>query len=247
MSCRRLVSQVLMIREVDVQLRSCLFALMQRCFHCITRERFEADLAEKDYLIVLFDASGTPRGFSTQMVFRRQWKDQSIQVLFSGDTVIEPAFWGSHELAKGWCKVAAMVMQENPGHRLFWFLISKGFRTYLYLPLFFQDYYPHCDTTQDSDTRALLTTLAKDKFGSAFHLQSGILRFQESLGQLTPELAEIPAARLQDRHVQFFLKLNPHYASGDELACLAEVSLENTHGLGRRWLRQAMETIAHND
>ena len=247
MSTRRLVSEVLPLRDVDATLRDQLFALMQHCYHCVTRARFELDLAEKDFLIVLRDAAGVPRGFSTQKLFCREWEGQSIQVLFSGDTVIEPAFWGSHELVRGWCRVAAMALRAEPMRRLFWFLISKGYRTYLYLPLFFHDFEPHHERSSAGETQCLLTALSQEKFGSAYDATTGIVRFPESLGQLTPEFAEVPDARRDDPHVQFFLARNPGFSLGDELTCLAEVSPENLHGLGRRWLERAIHAISPHD
>lgn len=247
MSTRRLVSEVLPLRDVDAALRDRLFALMQRCYHCVTRNRFESDIAEKNYLIVLRDSAGVPRGFSTQLLFCREWEGRAIQVLFSGDTVIEPAYWGSHELVKGWCQVAALALRAEPTRRLFWFLISKGYRTYLYLPLFFHDFEPHHGRSSAGDTHRLLTVLSKKKFGTAYDATTGIVRFPIPIGQLTPEFAEIPDARRDDPHVQFFLDRNPGYALGDELACLAEVSPENTHGLGRRWLERAMHAISPHD
>jgi len=247
MSVQRLSSKVIPVREVNAALRERLFALMQRCYDCISRDRFESDLAEKDYLIVLSDAAGVTRGFSTQKLFCGEWKGQSIQVLFSGDTVVEPAYWGSHELAKAWCQVAAMAMKAQPSRRLFWFLVSKGYRTYLYLPLFFKNYFPRHDIVEAPGLNELLITLAKERFGSAFDEKAGVLRFPESLGQLTPEFAQIPDARSDDPHVQYFLRKNPGFALGEELACLAEVSLENTHGLGQRWLEKAIGEVALHD
>ena len=50
----------------------------------------------------------------------------------------------------------------------------------------------------------------------------------------------MPEGRQDDPHVHYFLERNPGYAEGDELVCLAEVSLANTHGIGHRWLKQAL-------
>ncbi|MEQ1748451.1 MAG: hypothetical protein ABL974_03455 [Prosthecobacter sp.] len=61
-----------------------------------------------------------------------------------------------------------------------------------------------------------------------------------SSGPLKAALAEVPEARQDDPHVRYFLERNPAYAEGDELVCLAEVSLANTHGIGHRWLKQAL-------
>ena len=112
---------------------------------------------------------------------------------------------------------------------------------------FFRNFQPCHEGPAGGETHRLLTTLAREKFAGAYDAQTGIVRYQESLGQLTPEFAEVPEARRDDPHVQFFLTRNPGYALGDELACLAEVSLENTHGLGRRWLERAIHALSPHD
>jgi hypothetical protein len=49
-------------------------------------------------------------------------------------------------------------------------------------------------------------------------------------------VAEIDAQRLADPHVAYFQAANPGHARGDELACLAELALENLTPAGRRML-----------
>lgn len=241
MSSRDLCFEIVPIDAAGAALRDQLFALMLGCYDCMTRERFEADLAEKDCLIVLRDTTGTPRGFSTQQISLRDWEGRKIQVLFSGDTIIEPAYWGSPELVKGWCAVAAHAISREPDRALYWFLISKGYRTYLYLPLFFREFYPQRDGEANGDFQHLLHALATEKFGDAYDMATCVARFPESFGQLAPELADVPVSRRDDPDVRFFLDRNPGYACGDELACLAEVSLENMHGMAHRWLKRALQ------
>jgi hypothetical protein len=54
-------------------------------------------------------------------------------------------------------------------------------------------------------------------------------------------MAEVPAHRLRDPHVAFFLQRNPGYRQGDELACLADIAKENFTRLAWRVIR-AVET-----
>ncbi len=217
------------------------FALFSRCYDCVEEEVFRKDLEAKTSIILLSDELGKVVGFSTQQVYEWQLSGEPIRVLYSGDTVIDPASWGSQELAKAWCRVAARAMLGPPAARTFWFLISKGCRTYLYLPLFFRHFIPGVgEAGAPQEWKGLLDELALHKFGEAYDPWTGLIRFPASRGQLTQELATIPASRRDDPHVAFFLGRNPDYTDGVELACLAEVSLENTHGVGRRWLNQAL-------
>ena len=220
------------------------FSLFSRCYDCVEEAAFRQDLDGKTSIILLLDKAGKVVGFSTQQVYDWHFSGEPIRVLYSGDTVIDPASWGSQELAKAWCRVAAGAMLGPPAARTFWFLISKGCRTYLYLPLFFRHFIPGTrEAGAPPEWKGLLDELAHDKFGPAYDPHTGLIRFPASRGQLTAELATIPASRREDPHVAFFVERNRDYAQGVELACLAEVSLENTHGLGRRWMQQALSEL----
>lgn len=225
--------------DLTIARRSEVFALFADCYDCVDEVAFAQDLAQKSSVILLTDEENRVVGFSTQEVYESEFQGEMVRVLYSGDTVIDPAHWGSQLLVKGWCQVAARAMDAAPKMRTFWFLISKGCRTYLYLPLFFRKFLPTVANDDEPCQKELLDQLAKDKFGTNYDAASGLIRFPASRGQLTAELAEIPAGRRDDAHVRHFLSLNPDFAQGVELACLAEISLENTRGLGRRWLSQA--------
>jgi hypothetical protein len=236
----RLHHEIIAPAEAGDAMRRELYALFARCYDCVSRSQFDLDLAEKDSLILLRTAEGRICGFSTQQVFEMMFEGEAVRILFSGDTIIEPAFWGSAELIKGWCRVAARALQQQPETPLFWFLISKGYRTYLYLPLFFREYLPSPAGSAPSCWQRLLDQAARRKFGEAYDPESQLIRFARPQGQLSEALAQIPPARQGDPHVRFFMEKNPHFAQGVELACLTEVTLANTHGLGQRWLGQAL-------
>ena len=137
-------------------------------------------------------------------------------------------------------RTGAEAQRAQPEKRLFWFLISKGYRTYLLLPLFFRHYVPAVGHNAPAEWKRLLDQAAHEKFGAAYDPVCGLVRFPRSQGHLRRELAQIPVSRHDDPHVRFFKERNPDFALGVELACLTEVTLENTHGLGRRWLGRAL-------
>jgi hypothetical protein len=237
----RLTHQILDPASLTRERRDEVFALFSRCYDCVNEETFQRDLEAKTSIILLSDEAGGLVGFSTQQVYEWELSGEPIRIIYSGDTVIDPASWGSQELAKAWCRVAAAAMLGPRTTRTFWFLISKGCRTYLYLPLFFRHFIPGVgEAGAPNEWKGLLDELAIHKFGEAYDKRTGLIRFPASRGQLIPELATVPVSRRDDPHVAFFLERNPDYTKGVELACLAEVSLENTHGVGRRWLNQAL-------
>jgi hypothetical protein len=240
---------------LDAVQRSAMHALFVRCYDCVNPDAFERDLDSKNAVVLVCDDEGVLRGFSTQAWFDWQHEGEPVRILFSGDTIMEPDHWGSAELARGWCEVAARLLKAEPARRLFWLLISKGYRTYLYLPVFFREFLPSPSSSDPLSSpikpgpngssipslQGLLDEVARHRFGSAYDGDTGLVRFPESQGQLTAELAIIPEGRRGDPHVRFFLDRNPDFARGVELACMAEVSRENTHGLGHRWLEHAMK------
>jgi hypothetical protein len=201
-----------------------MYEIFARHYDCVSFEQFLSDLSAKDCVLMLRNLEGLICGFSTQKVFRVSVGGTPVRAVFSGDTIVDRAYWGEQELGRCWCRYVSSVYWEEPDAPLYWFLISKGYRTYLYLPLFFAAFYPNCNAPTPAFERQLLDTLAFAKFPDYYRPERGLIEFPHSQGQLKPHLAEVPARRLRDPHVQFFLKLNPDYARGHELACLAEIS-----------------------
>jgi hypothetical protein len=160
--------------------------------------------------------------------------------VFSGDTGIESGFWGGQDLVRAWASFMGEVLAHEPGRRLYWFLISKGYRTYLYLPLFFREFYPRCANPTPPAEQRILDAFATAKFRELYDRATGLISFPRSHGHLTGELAVIPPHRRDDEHVRFFLARNPHYARGTELACLARISPDNLNPFGRRLFLSAM-------
>jgi hypothetical protein len=222
-----------------------LFELFARHYEHVTWPRFQADLAEKDCVIVLRDAdTGEVRGFSTQKVIPAVVQGRRLRALFSGDTIIDPACWGDQELIRGWCRFAGAVRAADRESPLYWFLISKGYRTYLYLPLFFTRYYPNPTDPPPPFEQDVIDTLATQKFGDCYRRASGTLEFPERVGNLTPALAAVPPARQRDPRVRFFLERNPDHALGTELVCLAEISPGNMRSIAGRALAESERRAA---
>ncbi len=200
--------------------RAQMLALMQQHFDGVTPGQFEADLAEKNWVILVEDEAGRVRGFSTLLVYESAVAP--ARVVYSGDTIVQREAWGSSALARTW--IASVRQLEAR----YWLLITSGFRTYRFLSVFWREFWPRFDAPQRP---ALLEALARERFGQRY--DNGIVRFEHPQ-RLCGALAEIPAGRQSDPHVGFFAASNPGWARGDELVCLCELGDSNLTAAGRR-------------
>jgi hypothetical protein len=238
MGQRGIQSEIVPVAEITPASAHAMYDIFARHYDCVTLQQFMRDLSEKDCALILRNAAGAICGFSTQKVFRVSVDGIPVRAVFSGDTIVDRAYWGEQELALCWARFVSAIYIEDPTVPLFWFLISKGYRTYLYLPLFFETFYPNCEVPTPAFEQQVLDTLAAAKFRDHYHSETGLIEFACSQGQLKPQLAEVPARRLRDPHVRFFLKRNPMYAHGRELACLAKISPSNMKRFGGRIIGQ---------
>ncbi len=118
-----------------------LHMLMETCCDHVSFERFSEDLERKDWVLLLHDSSGIIQGFSTLALNPCGLNGSNYDILYSGDTVIHPKHWGGQALVQGFFNTAGSIL-ANRRRPLYWYLLTKGHRTYMYLPLFFRQYFP---------------------------------------------------------------------------------------------------------
>ncbi|HEX4963514.1 MAG TPA: hypothetical protein VF173_21980 [Thermoanaerobaculia bacterium] len=222
--------------------REALFTLLATHFLGVTRERFAADLAEKNWILLL-EEDGVLRGFSTMLIYETLSPEgEPLTVVYSGDTIVEPGAWATAALPKSWIAAVRALRERHPRGRLLWLLLTSGFRTYRFLPVFWRDFWPHPDEATPLEIRALLDHLARERFGPLYDPVAGVVRFPEPQ-VLREGLNEVPEGRLADPHVAFFLERNPGWTQGDELVCLTELAEENLTPAGRRMWRQGRVSL----
>src|SRR4051812_45008451 len=154
-----------------------MFALMEDAYDNLSRARFESDLNAKQWAILLSRRdTGELVGFSTQTTLNCQIGQTSVQALYSGDTVVRRDHWGDFALAHAWGNLARQLIAEQKANYLYWFLTSKGYRTYHYLPLFFQQFYPCCLVPTPPWESQVIVALAQQIAPNAFDRSTGIIR-----------------------------------------------------------------------
>lgn len=216
-----------------------MFDLFARHYRDVTRLNFEADLAGKDLVILLHDR-GVPVGFTTLSFSTMNLGSRRIAIVFSGDTIIDPAYWGEQVLARVWLERIGQFAARHRDCEVYWFLIVKGHRTYRYLPTFAVDFVPKASGGDGADLVALRNAIAADRFGDCFDPASGIIRFPEPRGRLAEALVEPDLRELANPHVRFFLAANPGFRKGDELACLCSLAPDNMRPRARRWFTDGL-------
>jgi hypothetical protein len=233
----RLVGSLIPIAAVTLSERREMYALMRTYFDGTTRARFESDLREKEAVILLRDElSGHVQGFST---FTRMTAGDRMVAFFSGDTIVDREFWGETVLARIWGETvfaeAERIASAAPDTSVYWFLISSGYKTWRFLPLFFREFYPNIEAPTPPHIQGLLDTLGTQRFGDEYLPDRGIVRFKEPT-PLRRGVAELTEARLRDPRIAFFAQMNPGHSQGDELACLAKLSRANLTRAGLRMI-----------
>jgi len=232
----RLRGTVRPVRELSDGDRGAMFRLMERYYDNVRPEHFEADLSEKEWVALLHERDGgAVRGFSTLMRLEDEIDGRPVTAFFSGDTVVSRAFRRETLLPRLLGRLFFHLAEEIKDRAVYWFLISSGYKTYRFLPVFFRTFYPCSERPCPPDVRRIMDRLASRKFPHEYDAETGVVRLKEPT-PLKAGVADVTEQRLKDPHVAFFQKANSGHLHGDELVCLTEVDLRNLTPAGRRML-----------
>ncbi len=215
-----------------------MFGLFRRYFPTCIEAQFAQDLREKGWIVLLREDDQI-RGFTSLDLYDIEFRGETIGIVYSGDTIVDPRATGlGSVLSRSWIGAVNRLRKESAGDRLLWFLLVSGYRTYRFLPLFWREFHPRFDVPTPEGTQALIDHLADARFGSQYVQPEGVVRL-EAPTVLCDSLRRLPVRRLQDPHVAFFATRNPGHVRGDELVCLADLSRSNLTPAGERMWQAA--------
>lgn len=217
-----------------------MYALMRENYEGVSEATFRNDLSRKQLVLVLRDGQEVIQGFTTWAIDPAGCGGRGTHIIFSGDTLISPAYWGTQEMMRGWCRALGRLLAGQPEADWYWYLISKGHRTYMYLPLFLKEYYPSATGTPPARLKNILDDCSRRMFGNCWYPEEGLIRFPEPRGALKPELAQATFAKKHKPDVRFFLEKNPEFYKGNELACLASLAPDNINARCLPLVREGM-------
>lgn len=227
-----MISRLLPRAELSLPTREAMFRVLDAQFEGARPDVFDSDLDAKNWVLLMLDDAGAVKGFTTLLHYRTTHRGRPLQVVYSGDTVVDSTAAGTSVLWRSWLGAVDHLRGDDPAP-LYWLLIVSGFRTYRFMPIFWKEFHPRHDTPMPEDVRELRDTLASARFGCRYDPVTGIVRLA-SPQVLRPELRAIPANRMSDPDVAYFAEVDPGHADGDELVCLTRIARENLTGAGRR-------------
>lgn len=213
-----------------------MYDIFRKYYDSVTLTQFVEDLSKKQYCIFLFNQNQTLVGFSSIEVYDDEFFEEKLKIIFSGDTIIEQEYWGSRILPYSFGYFAGKIKKDNPNIKLYWFLISKGHRTYRYLSSFAKSYFPSLYQNKTNKLEKTLNFLANNKFSKFYDSKTNLINFEKSSGQLD----RIWESKTNNKYARFFLKSNPKYFQGIELACITELCLDNLRSTTLRGFKDGL-------
>ena len=188
-------------------------------------EIFEKDLFEKSGVFIIRE----PKkdfivGFSTIMERKFPVNGKTVNAFFSGDTIIEEAYWGSRALQRAMFRYILFFKFKHTGSAIYWLLISKGFKTYLLLANNFQHYYPNPDQ-KNLELKDYVDAYCDEYFSEYYDQESKLINFGENYQALKPDVAPITdEMRSKNRKIAYFEQSNPTWVQGTELPCIGRLT-----------------------
>lgn len=222
---KRLTHSTVQVARLDGPARDRMFSLMERCYDGMQRERFDVDLDGKQYVILLTDIdTGELAGFSTISLRDVPHRGRTVEVLFSGDTVIHPDYWGQKALDMAFARFLLWRKVRRPWKPLYWLLLSAGYKTYLIIINYFSTAFPRRGETPAEDDQSFVDGLCRSWWGEQYDPAARVVRMSGHY-HVRQGVAPIDAQALAHPDIAFFAESNAGHVHGDELVCLAEVRL----------------------
>lgn len=203
-----------------------MYEIMTSYYSHMERLDFEKDLGEKDDVILLLASDDRIQGFSTLLNVRLKSGTKTVHGIFSGDTVLDKEYWGNGALGWAFAKYLFHSLVKNKFAPTYWFLMSKGYKTYLLMTNNFPTHYPRYGRPTPTAMQDLMAQFYSKKYGPQYSPQESLIRLQGAQAQcLRPQVSDIESKLLKNRNIDFFAKTNPDWSKGVELACMAQVTL----------------------
>jgi hypothetical protein len=205
----------------------------------VNRPAFERDLAEKSTVFLGRDSGNDEVvGFSTALFCEHHYGGRKVGIYFSGDTIVHPSYWGQRALHRTVFLHLVRWKLRHPWTPLYWYLICSGYRTYLTLVRNLPHHWPHHERATPEWEAGLIDSISRARYPDAWKQESGVIAFGGEQPVVKPSVAPFTPAILALPEVKFFVRANPGYARGDELAMIAKVDLSAARKLLGRTRRR---------
>ncbi len=225
------------VQQITLLDMKTMYGIFEKYYLNTTFKLFEKDMLDKTGVFVIRDPkSNVIVGFSTVTERNFTVNNKVHHAFFSGDTVIEQAYWGSRALQRAMFRYTISFKFKYPTQPIYWMLISKGFKTYLLLANNYFTYYPHCDQKHQR-LEPHVKAYCEQYFLNYFDKEKGLLDFGDDYQPLKPDIAPITdEMREKNKKIAFFEQKNPSWGAGTELPCIGELHWTDLYRYLHRFL-----------
>lgn len=200
---------------------SAMYSLMAQFYDNMEETVFRRDFFDKDYCLALYQENGELVGFTTQKLMEFTVEGKTIHGIFSGDTIIHKDYWGDIKLFQVWANFWFDYAEQY--EEFYWFLISKGYKTYRIMPLFWTHFFPNYKSETPEFEQKIIDTYATMLYPGEYNQSTGVIEYKSVKDKLKSGVADIGEHELKNADVAFFVQRNPNYFIGNDLACLAKI------------------------
>jgi hypothetical protein len=128
----------------------------------------------------------------------------------------------------------------HPFHRFYWLLICSGCRTYLSLARNFPEHWPHFRRGLPEWEKGLIHAICSRKFGANWKPEEGVIRVGSTQPRLKDHVAPFTEKVKSMEEIRFFIKANPGFERGDELAVIGNLNFGFFFAAIRKLLRKLL-------
>lgn len=234
-------SLILPIKNLTPEQIKVMYSLMMQYYENVSESNFIKDLEKKQKVILLLNQKKEIKGFSTITQEELVVDQKPFLALFSGDTVLDKDHWGNGALEMAFGRYLIQVKLLNLFQPVYWFLISKGYKTYLLMANNFSTHYPHYKKSTPDEFKKIMYSYYHKQFKNCYNPDENRIYFNtEKTYHLKSKIADIKEEHRLNPKISFFEKVNPQWKSGVELACVAEVTLWVPIKYLFKWIRKAL-------
>lgn len=238
---RPTLSRIVTPTQIEPSQRARMYELLSHHYENVSPTKFEADLDDKDSVVLIEDDLQRIQGFTTSRVLWSVDENPPVAAVYSGDTLLSPDYMGERAWLSTWAKHTFGLARQLSSEHVYWVFAASSHRAYQFLPGFFREYYPHPDRPTPVPIRRILQQFIAQKFPEGYDPVRGIISGPACTPYRNPELVARTWTR-DDRVAQFFASQNPDFLSGNLLACITEVSPDNVTAVGKRVLGSAIRS-----
>lgn len=213
------------LKHIAVQDVREMFKVFCRYYENTSLEQFISDLNRKSgAFIIRRKIDDAIVGFSTMGIYHMEVDGKKIRGIFSGDTILEKEYWGNRAMNAAFVKRLVWEAIKDPFTPQYWFLISKGYKTFLLLTRNFPDYYPHPEH-DNPHMKHIVEAYCDKLFPGTLDRDAMVLDFGEGSNCLKSDVTPISAAQRTETDIAFFEQRNPQWERGTELPCVGRADL----------------------